>query len=81
MSRHCSRDGVEESGPAAAGLEFVACFVEGRIAGGAGVDAGFWGVAVVFPGEGSFGAFLADYAELFRSEDGLPLIVGFLDWE
>jgi hypothetical protein len=39
-------------------------FVEGSVAGGAGVDAGFRHVLVVFAGEGSFGSFFTEDAEL-----------------
>jgi len=71
--------GVEEGRPAAAGLEFGVGGVEGRVAGGAGVGAGGGVVLVVGSGGGWFGRFLADYSELFRREDGAPLVVGFLD--
>ena len=64
MPRHSSRDGIEVSGPAAPGFEFVVGFVERRGTGGAGVDAGVGHVFVVFAGEGGFGAFFADDAEL-----------------
>lgn len=57
-------DGVEEGGPAAAGLEFLVGAVEGRLAGGAGVEALGGVVLVEFAGEGGFGAFLADDPEL-----------------
>lgn len=40
MPCHGARDRVEVSGPPAAGFEFVSGAVEGRGAGGAGVDAG-----------------------------------------
>jgi len=65
MSHHGSRNGVEEGRPAAAGLEFLVGFVERRIAGCAGVDAGGGEVLVEGAGEGGFGTFLADDAELF----------------
>lgn len=65
MSRHGAGDIVEVCGPSTAGFELVVGFVEGRVAGGAGVDAGFGHVLVVFARERRFGAFFADYAELF----------------
>jgi hypothetical protein len=49
----------------AAGLELVLGSVDGRIAAGAGICAGGRGVLVVFTGEGCFGAFLTEDAELF----------------
>lgn len=55
---------VEEGGPAAAGLEFVVGFVQSRAATGAVVDPRGWGMLVVFPSEGGFGAFLAEDTEL-----------------
>lgn len=64
MSRHSTRHGVEIRRPAAARLEFVGCFVEGRVAAGAGVNALRGVVGVVFAGAGSFSAFLAEDAEL-----------------
>jgi hypothetical protein len=42
----------------------VGSFVEGRVAGGAGVDAGGWHMLVIFSGEGRFGALFAEDAEL-----------------
>jgi hypothetical protein len=45
----------------------VGGFVEGSVAGGAGVDACGGHVLVIFAGEGSFGAFFAEDAELFYS--------------
>jgi hypothetical protein len=42
----------------------VICRVEGCVAGSAGVDAGARHVLVEFTGVGSFGALLADDAEL-----------------
>jgi hypothetical protein len=65
MSCYRSLDGVEVCGPATAALEFVSCAVEGRVAGGAGVDACGWHVGIVFAGVGGFGAFGAEDAELF----------------
>lgn len=47
VSGHCTRNGVEECRPAAAGLEFVLSSVDGRIAAGASVGAGAWSVLVV----------------------------------
>lgn len=58
-------DGVEEGGPAAAGLELLVGGVEGRLAGGARVDALARVVLVVLAAEGRLGALLADDAELF----------------
>ena len=64
MSRYRTGDIVKVRRPSASGLEFVRGFVEGSIAGGAGVDAGFRHVLVVFAGEGSFGSFFTEDAEL-----------------
>lgn len=63
----CDRawDGVEESRPAASGLELLVCAVEGCAASGAGVCTLAWVVLVVGAREGSLGALLADDAELF----------------
>jgi hypothetical protein len=65
VSRHRAGDVVEVRGPAAAGLELVVRLVEGGVAGGAGVDAFFGRVLVVFAREGGFGAFFAENAKLF----------------
>lgn len=65
MSRHRARDVVKVCWPSAPRLELVGCFVEGRVAGRAGVDAAGGHVFVVFAGEGRFCAFFADDAELF----------------
>ena len=65
MARHGAGDAVEVRGPAAAGLELVAGFVERRGTGGARVDARGRHVFVVGAGEGRLGAFLAEDAELF----------------
>lgn len=64
MSHNSPRHRIKERRPAAARLELVGCFVERRIAGGAIVGALGREVFVVFAGEGGFGAFLADDAEL-----------------
>lgn len=64
VSGHCTRHGIEERRPAAAGLELVLSSVDGRIAAGASVGARAWRVLVIFAGEGSFGAFLTENAEL-----------------
>lgn len=60
----CARDGIPEGGPAAARVELVVRFVEGRVAAGAGVHAGVGVVLVVGAGAGRFSAFLAEDAEL-----------------
>jgi hypothetical protein len=65
MPCHGARDAVEVCGPSAAGREFVGGFVEGRVAGRAGVDALSGLVFVEFAGEGGFGALFAEDAELF----------------
>lgn len=65
MPRHRARDAVEIRRPAAAGLELVRGLVEGCVAGRARVHARGRGVLVVDAGEGRFGAFLAEDAELF----------------
>ena len=52
----------------------MGCFVEGCIAGGAGVDAAGGHVLVVFAGEGRFGTFFSDDAELFW---GVLLVLSF----
>src|SRR5947207_205392 len=65
ISLHRSGNSVEERRPTAPRREFVICLVEGCVAGGAGVDAVAGHVFVEFTGVGSFGALLADDAELF----------------
>lgn len=65
MSCHGARDAVEVCGPTAARLEFVGCLIQGGVAAGAGVDTVGRVVLVVFAGEGGFGAFFAEDAELF----------------
>ena len=65
MPRHSSGDSVKESRPSAPGFEFLVSGVQGCGAGGASVDAGGGVVFVVVAGEGGFGAFLAEDAELF----------------
>lgn len=77
MPRHRAGDTIEVRRPSATTLELVARFVQGRGAGGAGVDAGAGHVFVVFAREGRFGAFFADHAELLGREDGLPFRGGF----
>jgi hypothetical protein len=64
MSPYRTGDTVKVRRPSASRLELVGGFVEGSIAGGAGVDAGFRHVLVVFAGEGSFGSFFSEDAEL-----------------
>lgn len=64
VSRHGARYGIEESRPAAAGFEFVIGGIERRVAARAGVGAARGLVLVVFAGEGGFGAFFAEDAEL-----------------
>jgi hypothetical protein len=65
VSGYGARHGVKEGRPSAAGLELVLGSVDGRIAAGAGICAGGRGVLVIFTGEGCFGAFLTEDAELF----------------
>ena len=65
MASDGARHSVEECGPPAAGFELVRCFVQGRGAGGAGVQSVGGHVLVVGPRVGSFGAFLPEDAELF----------------
>jgi hypothetical protein len=65
MSCDCSRNGVIVGRPAAARLEFVVRFVEGRIATGAGVDTRVRHVLIVFTSAGSFGALLTKNSKLF----------------
>jgi hypothetical protein len=65
MSRHSTRNIVKVCRPSASGLELVRGSVERSVTGGAGIDTGFRHVLVVFAGEGSFGSFLTDNAELF----------------
>lgn len=62
---HSTRNRVKVCRPAAAGLELVVGFVEGRIAAGAGVDAVRRVVSVVGAGVRAFGVFFAEDAELF----------------
>jgi hypothetical protein len=64
MSRYRTGDIVKVRRPSASRLEFVRGFVEGSITGGAGVDASFWHVLVVLAGEGRFGSFFTEDAEL-----------------
>jgi hypothetical protein len=71
MSRYRTRDIVKVRRPSASGLELVGGFVEGSVAGGAGVDAGFRHVLVVFAGEGSFGSFFTEDAELLFDDVSL----------
>lgn len=65
MPGHCSWDCIEEGGPSAARLELVVGLVERSGAAGAAVDAGSWGVLIVFAGKWCFSALLAKDAELF----------------
>jgi hypothetical protein len=65
MSRHRAGDAVKVRGPAAAALELVVGLVERRAAGCARVHAGVRVVLVELVGEGRFGAFFAEDAELF----------------
>jgi hypothetical protein len=64
MSRYSAWDGIEESGPSAAGLELVCCFIERSVAGGAVIASGGGRVFIVFSCEGRLCAFLADDFEL-----------------
>lgn len=61
-------------------IEFRAGFVEGRLAGSAGVDAVGGIVFIVFSGAGTLGAFLAEDAELFYV-GGLVVKVDAGEWE
>lgn len=75
MPRHSTRDGVEESRPAATGLEFVGCFVEGRLAAGAGVDAiaGGGGVMlIVFADVRSLSSLFAEDTKLLCEVESAP---------
>ncbi len=65
VSRDCTRDGVKICWPAASRLELVVCFVEWRIATGAGVDTRVGHMFVVFTGTWRFGALLSEDSELF----------------
>jgi hypothetical protein len=64
VSGHGARHGVKEGRPSAARLELVLGSVDWCVAAGAGICAGSRGVLVVFAGEGRFGAFLTEDAEL-----------------
>ena len=64
VSGHGARHGVEEGRPSAAGLELVLGSVNWCVAAGASICARGRGVLVVFAGEGRFGAFLTENAEL-----------------
>lgn len=65
MSRHSTWYAVEVSRPSATRFKFVACSVQGSVAGGASVDASFGHVLVIFASEWRFSAFFAYDAELF----------------
>jgi len=65
VSRHSAGDTIEVCGPSTAGFELVRGFVQGGVAGGAGVDTCGGHMFVVFAGVGGFGALLAEDAELF----------------
>lgn len=58
------RERIPERRPSTPRVELVVGFVEGRVAAGAGVDAGVGVVLVEFAGARSFGALLAQDAEL-----------------
>jgi hypothetical protein len=77
VPRHGSRDGVEEGGPAAAGLEFLVRGVQRCVAAGAGVDALVRVVLVELAGEGGFGALFAEDAELFYMTENVGLEQGW----
>jgi hypothetical protein len=64
MSRYRTGDIIKVRRPSASRLELVGSFIEGSITGGAGVDAGFRHVLVVFADEGCFGSFFTEDAEL-----------------
>ena len=65
MPGHRARDRVKVSGPSASRFELVVGFIEGCVAGGAGVHARVRRVFVIFATAGSFGSFLAQDSELF----------------
>lgn len=65
MSPHGTRDAVEVGRPAAPGVELLLRRVEGRGAGGAGVDACAGGMLVVLAAARRLGTFFAEDAELF----------------
>lgn len=67
VSCHCAWDGIEIGGPATARLELLRRFVQGGIAGGAGIHALRRVVRVIFPRAGALGAFLAEDTELLCS--------------
>ncbi len=64
MSRHSARDRVKIRRPAAAGFEFVRCFVDGRVACCACIDPGGGHMFVKDACVGLLGAFFAKDAEL-----------------
>jgi hypothetical protein len=64
VSGYGARHGVKEGRPSAAGLELVLGSVNWCVAAGASICAGGRGVLVVFAGEGRFGTFLTENAEL-----------------
>jgi hypothetical protein len=57
-------ESVPEGRPSAAGIEFVICFVEGRVAPCATIDSGFGVVFVQWARAGILGAFFAENSEL-----------------
>lgn len=69
VPRDGARNGIEEGGPATAGLELMRSFVDGCGAAGAGVDAGGRHVLVVDTDVGGFRAFFAKDSELFCEEE------------
>ncbi|MFM1942999.1 MAG: hypothetical protein RI897_1981 [Verrucomicrobiota bacterium] len=71
--------GLEEAGPAGAGIEFGISGEEGEVAADAGVNAGFF-VVVESAAEGAFRAFAAGDDVLFGSELLAPFGVGFDDF-
>ena len=56
---------VEKRRPAAAGFEFVGCFIKRGVTAGAGVDAVRREVLVVFAAERRLGSLFAEDSELF----------------
>lgn len=80
MPLHRSGDGVKERRPPAPALKLMRGPVKRRVAGRACVDALGRHVLVEFTRVGRLGAFFADDAELFGTEDRAPFIVGLLDW-
>src|ERR1035437_7006134 len=67
-----------ETGPAAAGFEFLVAAEQGVAAAHAAVHAGFV-IVPVAAGKGAFGSLFARYGKLFRREFFLPFGIGLDD--